>query len=122
MNTPVKLFGIPAMRKLADEILEWDNKKCFEHMVTYATTPPLLPKTFENSHGMRFWQADVLKALGNKYSESAWTEVSTLFRRSGEKIKRLCEEALKQNKQEASNILLEIADIEEQAYKLLKTT
>jgi hypothetical protein len=29
---------------------------------------------------------------------------------------------LKQNKQEASNILLEIADIEKQAYKLLKTT
>jgi hypothetical protein len=71
---------------------------------------------------MRFWQADVLKALGNKYSESAWTEASTLFRRSGEKIKKLCEEALKQNKQEASNILLEIADIEKQAYKLLKTT
>jgi hypothetical protein len=89
LNPPVKLFGIPAMRKLADEILEWDNKKCFEHMVTYATTPPLLPKTFENSHGMRFWQADVLKALGNKYSESAWTEASTLFRRSGEKIKKL---------------------------------
>jgi hypothetical protein len=32
----------------------------------------------------------------------------------------LCEEALKQNRQEASNILLEIADIEEQAYRLLK--
>jgi hypothetical protein len=122
LNPPVKLFGVPAMRKLVDEILEWDNKKCFEHMVTYATTPPLLPKTFENSHGMRFWQADVLKVLGNKYSESAWTEASTLFRRSGEKIKKLCEEALKPNKKEVSNILLEIADIEEQAYKLLKTT
>ena len=120
LNPPVKLFGIPAMRKLADEILEWDNKKCFEHMVTYATTPPLLPKTFENSHGMRFWQADVLKVLGSKYSVSVWVEASTLFRRSGEKITKLCGDALKQNRQEASNSLLEIAEIEEQAYRLLK--
>jgi len=121
LNPPVKLFGIPAMRKLADEILAWDNKKCFEHMVTYATTPPLLPETFENSHGMRLWQADVLNVLGNRYRVGVWTEASTLFRRSGEKIRQLCEEALKQNRQEASNSLLEIAEIEEQAYRLLKT-
>jgi hypothetical protein len=121
LNPPVKLFGIPAMRKLADEILEWDNKKCFEHMVTYATTPPLLPKTFENSHGMRFWQADVLKVLGAEYKVDVWTQASVFFRRSGEKIKRLCEEALKQNRREASDILLEIADVEEHAYGLLKT-
>jgi len=120
LNPPVKLFGIPAMRKLADEILAWDNKKCFEHMVTYATTPPLLPKTFENSHGMRFWQADVLSVLGSKYSQSAWAEASALFRQSGEKIKRLCREALKQNKQKASDSLLEIAETEEQAYRVLK--
>ena len=121
LNPPVKLFGIPAMRKLADEILAWDNKKCFEHMVTYATTPPLLPETFENSHGMRLWQADVLNVLGNRYRVGVWTEASALFRRSGEKIRQLCEEALKQNRQEASNSLLEIAEIEEQAYRLLKT-
>lgn len=120
LKPPVKLFGVPAMRKLADEILTWDNKKCFEHMVTYATTPPLLPKTFENSHGMRFWQADVLNALGNKYNVHVWTEASILFRQSGERIKKLCEAALKLNKQEASNCLLEIAEIEEQAYRLIK--
>lgn len=55
------------MRKLVKEILKWNNVKCFEHMVTYATAPLLLPETFENSHGMRFWQADVLKTLGDKY-------------------------------------------------------
>ena len=120
LKPPVKLFGILAMRKLAEEILEWDNKKCFEHMVTYATTPPLLPKTFENSHGMRFWQADVLNALGRKYGVSNWTEASTLFRRSGEKIMKLCQAALKQDKQEISNNLLEIAEIEERAYRLLE--
>lgn len=120
LEPPVKLFGVPAMRKLAKEILEWQDKKCFEHMVTYATTPPLLPKTFENSHGMRFWQANVLKTLGNKYHIYSWIEASTLFRQSGEKIMKLCEAALKQNKQRASELLLKIAEIEERAYRLLK--
>ena len=120
LHPPVKLFGIPAMRKLADEIVEWNNKKCFEHMATYATTPPLLPVTFENSHGMRLWQANVLKTLGNKYKVSQWIEASKLFKTSGEKIMKLCEAALKQDKQQISTTLLEIADIEERAYKLLK--
>lgn len=120
MNPPVKLFGIPAMRKLSGEILEWDNRKCFEHMVTYATTPPLLPATFENSHGMRFWQAEVLSVLGGKYGIGNWTDASELFRRSGEIIMRLCEAALKQDKQKVSAMLTEIADIEERAYRLLK--
>lgn len=120
LRPPVRLFGIPAMRKLADEILEWDNKKCFDHMATYATTPPLLPTTFENSHGMRFWQADVLDTLGRKYGVSNWTEASKLFRQSGKEIMRLCEAALRQDKQRISVALVEIAGIEERAYTLLK--
>ncbi|NWG11411.1 DUF4872 domain-containing protein [Candidatus Bathyarchaeota archaeon] len=120
LNPPVKLFGIPAMRKLADEIFDWDNKKCFEHMATYATTPPLLPKSFENSHGMRFWQADVLSALGKKYETRNWVDASMLFRESGEKIMKLCEAALRQDKERVSKILIGITKIEERAYKLLK--
>jgi hypothetical protein len=120
LNPPVRLLGVPAMRKLADEILEWDNKNCFEHMVTYATTPPLLPETFENSHGARFWQADVLETLGAKYKISNWTEASTLFRQSGREIMELCKAALKQDRQKASSVLMRISEIEEQAYRLLK--
>jgi len=120
LDPPVSMFGIPAMRRLANEIFEWDNKKCFEHMATYATSPPLLPQTFENSHGMRFWQADLLNTLGGKYNVNNWTEASTLFRRSGNKIIQLCRAALKQDKQEISDILIEIADVEEQAYIILK--
>lgn len=121
LNPPVKLFGIPAMRKLAEEIVEWNGKKWFEHMAIYATTPPLLPKTFENSHGMRFWQANVLAALASKYNLASWTEASRLFRKSGEEIMRMCEAALRQDKQQISNSLTKIAEIEEHAYKLLES-
>lgn len=120
LNPPVKLFGIPAMRKLAGEISDWDNKKCFEHMATYATTPPLLPTSFENSHGMRFWQADVLSVLGKKYKVRNWVDASMLFRESGKEIMKLCEAALGQDKEQVSKMLMEIAEIEERAYKLLK--
>jgi len=120
LHPPVRLFGVPAMRKLADEIHKWDNRKCFEHMITYATTPPMLPETFENSHGMRFWQADVLNTLGDKYNIRNWSEASISFRRSGEKIMKLCEAAMRQRRQKASKILMEIADVEEKAYELLK--
>jgi hypothetical protein len=119
LQPPVKLFGIPAMRKAAKDILEWDKKKCFEHMVTYATTPPMLPKTYENSNGMRFRQADVLALLGIKYNVDKWTEASKMFRRSGEEIITFCDSVMKQNISEASDMLLTIAEIEEEAYRLL---
>lgn len=89
-------------------------------MVTYATTPPLLPETFENSHGMRFWQADVLAMLGDKYNASNWAEASQLFRQSGEEIMELCKAALNRERRQASSLLTAIADTEEQAYKLLE--
>lgn len=120
LNPPVRLFGIPAMRKLTKEIYEWDNRKCFEHMVVYATTPPLLPHTFENSHGMRFWQATVLKTLGNKYKMSNWSESSKLFKQSGELIISLCKAAMIQDRHKISAVLGQVADLEEEAYGLLK--
>ncbi|MCJ7769996.1 BtrH N-terminal domain-containing protein [Candidatus Bathyarchaeota archaeon] len=119
LHPPVKLFGIPAMRKLAKDILQWDNRKCFEHMATYATSPPLLPETFENSHGMRLWQAEVLKTLGDKYRYDKWIEASNLFEKSGKDIIEFCKVALKQDRETASKILLEIANTEEHAYLLL---
>ena len=120
LNPPARLFGIPAMCRLADEIIEWDNEKCFEHMVTYATAPPLLPETFENSHGMRFWQVSVLKTLGEKYNILNWSDSSKLFKLSGERIISLCKSALRQDGQKVSIILTQIADIEEKAYRLLR--
>jgi hypothetical protein len=120
LKPPVRLFGVPAMRRLADEILGWNDKRCFEHMVIYATTPPSLPRTFENSHGMRFWQASVLEALGVKYRISKWSESSRLFKQSGERIIDLCEAALRQNRQEASKLIDQIANLEEKAYEMLR--
>jgi hypothetical protein len=120
LKPSVKLFGIPAMKKLAKEIFDWKNKESFEHLVIYATTPPELPKTFEKSDGMRFWKSQVLKKLGKKYKIDKFLKVSEMFQESGKLIIDICKAAMKQDRKKISNIILRVADIEEEAYKILK--
>ncbi|MCL4436787.1 MAG: BtrH N-terminal domain-containing protein [Thaumarchaeota archaeon] len=40
LHPPVSMFGIPAMRKLSKEILDWSDKASFDHMAMFATCPP----------------------------------------------------------------------------------
>ena len=120
LKPSVKLFGIPAMKKLAKEIFDWKDKESFEHLVIYATTPPELPKTFEKSDGMRFWKSQVLKKLGKKYKIDKFLKVSEMFQESGKLIIDICKAAMKQDRKKISNIILRVADIEEEAYKILK--
>ncbi len=119
LNPPVRMFGIPAMRKLAKEILIWKSKDCFEHLVTYATIPPHIPKTFTQSHGMRFWKAQVLEDLGTKYKINVWMQASEMFNQSGRIIQQLCEAALHQDRTSISNFINQVADIEEKAYRIV---
>jgi len=120
LKPSVKLFGIPAMKKLAKEIFDWKDKESFEHLVIYATKPPELPKTFEKSDGMRFWKSQVLKKLGGKYKMDKFLKVSEMFQESGKLIIDICKAAMKQDRKKISNIILRVADIEEEAYKILK--
>lgn len=119
LKPPVSMFGIPAMRKLAKEITSWKDKECFEHLVTYATTPPVLPKSLEHSDGMRFVQAQVLKTLGERYNVNKWVEASNAFTESGKLIIDLCAASMEQDAKTCSDLVAQIADIEEEAYHSL---
>jgi len=119
LNPPVSLFGIAAMRKLSKEIFNWQDDESFDHLITYATIPPHLPKSFENSSGMRVWKSRVLKDLGSRYNMDGWTKASELFEESGELIKNICRAAGARDRSAVSNLILEVAAIEEQAYKML---
>ncbi len=121
LKPPVNLLGIPAMKKLAKEIFNWEDNGSFNHLITYATIPPHVPKTFENSSGMRFWKADVLKELGNRYNMDNWLEASLLFEKSGELFKDICKAAAVRDKSTISELILKVANIEEQAYKVIRT-
>ncbi len=117
LKPPVRLFGIPAMRKLAKEIFTWQDRESFEHLVIYATTPPELPTTFKKSDGMRSWKAQVLQQLGEKYGNENWLKVAVLFQESGALIRELCKAALQQDTATISGLIIHISEIEERAYK-----
>jgi len=120
LKPPVSMFGIPAIRKLVKEIVFWADKDCFTHMVAYAgLTPPLIAEDLSHNDGLRFEQARVLKALGQKYHNTEWSKASNLFTKSGELIIKLCEKALDYEGSACSELLDRIAGIEEEAYRYL---
>jgi hypothetical protein len=120
LKPPVSMFGIPAMRKLAKEIVSWANTDCFRHMVSYAgLTPPLIAEDLSHNDGLRFEQARVFGDLGQKYKRKEWSDASILFRKSGELIVKLCGRALEYDGHGCSAFLKKIADTEEEAYTAL---
>ncbi len=120
LKPPVGMFGIPAMRKLVQEIVSWANADCFRHMVAYAgLTPPLIAGDLSHNDGLRSEQARVFGNFGQKYQRKEWSDASMLFRKSGELIVKLCERALEYDGGSCSALLREIADTEERAYRSL---
>jgi hypothetical protein len=120
LKPPVNLVGIPAMRKLAQEIIDWKDESCFNHMVAYAgLTPPLIAADLSNNNGMRFELARVLGEFGKKYSRKNWVDASGLFLKSGKLIIDLCKAGVKFDGSACSKILSEIALAEEQGYLLM---
>lgn len=120
LKPPISMFGIPAMRKLAEEIISWKDTDCYQHMVAYAgLTPPLIAPDLSHNDGMRFQLARVLKEMGQKYQRKEWENASSLFIKSGGLIIKLCGKALSGDAKACSELLGEIADAEEEAYKLL---
>jgi hypothetical protein len=121
LKPPVNMIGIPAMRKLAKEIINWDNKDCFNHMAAYAgLTPPLIAADLSHNDGMRFEKARVLEEIGKKYRRERWENAASLFIKSGELIIQLSGKAVKQDGKGCSALLTTIADTEEKAFELLR--
>lgn len=120
LNPPVNIIGIPAMRKLSKEICSWDDDASFNHLITYATIPPHIPKNFNNSNGMRVWKSRVLQELGAKYNEKCWQKAAAIFEESGGIIREICKAALKRDRSSISNLILKVASLEEEAYKIIK--
>jgi hypothetical protein len=121
LKPPVSMLGIPAIRKLAKEITTWEDKSCYNHMVAYAgLTPPLIAEDLSHNDGLRFEQARLLRALGQKYHNTEWSKASNLFTKSGELIIKLCEKALNYDGNACSELLDRIAGVEEEAYRYLE--
>jgi hypothetical protein len=120
LQPPVKLFGIPAMRKLAADIPGWTDEACFDHMVSYAgMTPPLIDRSLKDNDAMRFRQEALLREMGEKYSRYKWKKAADLFHDSGQLILELSKYGIARDGSGCGKTLEKIADIEEKAYRLL---
>ncbi len=120
LNPPVNMLGIPAMRKLAKEIIDWREPEWYKHMVAYAgMSPPLVDPDLSHNDGLRFEFARVLAEMGRKYHKKEWTSASDLFDNSGELIIEMCRKAVTYDGAACSGLLKKIADTEEAGYKLL---
>jgi hypothetical protein len=62
----------------------------------------------------------VLKKLGKKYKVSNWKSEAALFEDSGKLIMDICRAAIKRDKKIISDLILKVAAIEEEAYKIVK--
>jgi hypothetical protein len=120
LQPPISFLGIPAMRKLAKDIAGWTDRSCFEHLATFATVPPQLPKRFDHSDGLRQVQARLLRSLGEQNGVAPWVRAADLFEQSGGLIVKLCKAALKEDGPACAPLVGGIADLEEEAYGLLK--
>lgn len=132
--------GISAMRRLAHEFGKWREelnpgayKAALNHLITFTGTvpqPPMrlfgAPEKADVLHRAgREKLVNVLRTIGSENGVSQWLEAADLFVESGRKIERITHLIVdlmlhqRQDLDEVPSIILEIADIEEAAYKKL---
>ncbi|NWF69958.1 MAG: DUF4872 domain-containing protein [Chloroflexi bacterium] len=142
LHPPVKMFGVPGIRKLARELPQWPRElsaqaleSALRQMVEYTGNPPMLPKRltgWDNESpdytGGRQGFARLLTQLATTYALPAWDEAAALLAQSGQYIRAFSDELVNLLWQQngsltaAVALLLRIADTEAQAYQRLAKT
>jgi len=133
LSPRTKNYGIPGMRKLAEEFPFWEEylneeayKTALELMAMYSNTPPTLIEGIDNFTGKRKELAVTLREIAELTNNHPLGEVAEKFTASGELIREIAHiiiEWLKggnDRRKEIPNLLREIAHIEEEAYEDIK--
>ena len=133
LNPPIKNLGVPGIRKLAVEFPDWEKflnseeyKMALENMAKYANSPPTLSRGFNDFTGKREDFSKLLKELGTITHEKLLLSLSESFSASGKLIRetsliildRL--EGKSDRRKFIPQLLMRVADIEEEAYGAIK--
>ena len=130
LEIPVPLFGVKGMRYLAKRIRKWPDKLGAKRAAAYlAMVVRMLEEIGTGGAGFRFIYAAFLQeaeevtgnAAFNDYSKRM-TEIGDMWRNFASKAAQTCKGRSKSDAayDEVSNLLLEIADKEEQLFTDLK--
>ena len=133
LNPPVRSWGLPGMRKLAQEFSKWgeflseeDYRSALENLAMYANTPPTLAPEIDNFTGRRKEFSGLLRELAVLTGIKELEDIAKGFAASGELISRISHIILdwlkgeKDSRAEIPELLLEVADIEQEGYLRIK--
>jgi hypothetical protein len=123
LDPPVSILGIPAMKKVSYEIVNWLNElgketvdKCLNQVREYLNSPPdLMGNHLTAGRDLYItFLEDAEMQTGLDFSEAI-----NHLKQSMAVIPLLAEDIRNMNLQEAANCFIRIAELETKAYKLL---
>ncbi len=140
INPPAGFLGIKGIKKFARELPGWEKElgkeetvKIIKNMVYFFGSVPTTPNKLlgiNEKDAVTFMcsrdkMGKVLKDLSIEYENEQFEKAGDLFYKSGQEFEKLCSVFIdyiigsSEYKIEASNILLSIADLEYNAFKLI---
>lgn len=140
LNPQTSFLGVNGIRKLAEEIINWENllgkedtKKILKNLVEFCGTVPTTPNVLKGIDKKddvvfscsRDKMSNVLIEIGNEYNNANIKKSGNLFSESGKCFEKLCDifiDYLLDKRNDiniSSEFLLNIADIEFRAYELI---
>ncbi len=145
LKAPASLFGIKGMRKLARDLPHWPEELdpgqldvSLRHLVEFTGAPPVLPLRLmdfagdvdvpDNHAAGRDIFAGLLCQMAAEYGMPAWADAAALFEQSGQALTTLTDALVdhilgeRDALDSTSELLAEIADLEEQAFRVIRDT
>jgi hypothetical protein len=139
LEPPVSMFGIKGMRKLARELPRWteelDAKQLdvsLRHLVEFTGAPPVPPNRLtgvdapdDHTAGRAIF-AGLLRRLAADYEMPIWAESADVFEQSGQVLAEMTDAVVdyllgeSDTLEPASGLITEIADLEEQAFRVIR--
>ena len=145
LEPPASMFGVKGMRKLVRELPRWpeelDPKQLdisLRHLVEFTGAPPIPPLRLMGGVGEmemdvpddhtagRDIFAGLLRQLSEEYEMPVWAEAAALFEQSGQTLVVLTDTVVdhilgqRDALESASELLTEIADMEELAFRMIR--
>ena len=142
LDPPVGFIGIRGMCKLAKEFPDWkeeltkeDYEAVLQNIVMFSGTVPQMPNRLygiQEADRIRYMccrerLASVLSELGTDHQLASWCEAAELFMQSGTVLEKMVGQIVdyllgeRKNLDEVQELILCVAQIEEQAYKKVLT-
>jgi hypothetical protein len=139
LDAPVSMLGIKGMRKLARELPRWSVELgprpldfSLRHLAEFTGFPPVPPNRLsgysapDNHRGGRDVFAGLLRRLAGDYAEPSWAKAAPFFDRAALLLEKATDAVVdfllrkSGTLDGAASMVAEIADVEEQGFRIIR--